>query len=43
MSADQPSCEPSGSTDRPIGLTLRLSNSGFSRATAASSVVQTGV
>ena len=32
-----------GSTDRPITLTPRLSNSGFSRATAPSSVVQTGV
>src|SRR5476649_1563882 len=32
-----------GSTDRPSTLTPRLSNSGFSFATAPSSVVQTGV
>ena len=32
-----------GSTDRPSTLTPRLSNSGFSLATAPSSVVQTGV
>ena len=32
-----------GSTDRPIGFTCRLSHSPFSRATSASSVVQTGV
>ena len=32
-----------GSTDRPITLVLRLSNSGFRPATAPSSVVQTGV
>src|SRR5712671_1067225 len=32
-----------GSTERPMTLTLRLSNSGLRRATAPSSVVQTGV
>ena len=32
-----------GSTDRPMILTLRLSNSGLSRAMVPSSVVQTGV
>src|SRR3954469_14839958 len=32
-----------GSTLRPITLTLRLANSGLSRATSPSSVVQTGV
>src|SRR6202023_454953 len=32
-----------GSTDRPTILTLRLSNSGLSRAMYPSSVVQTGV
>ena len=43
MSAAQPPWFSSPSTDRPITLTLRLSNSGFSLATAPSSVVQTGV
>src|ERR1700742_843361 len=32
-----------GSTERPINFTPRLSNSGFSLASAPSSVVQTGV
>src|SRR5580692_2919258 len=32
-----------GSTESPINLTPRLSNSGFSLASAPSSVVQTGV
>src|SRR6202011_6322688 len=32
-----------GSTERPISLTPRLSNSGFSLASAPSSAVQTGV
>src|SRR5262244_1318618 len=43
MSFAQPSCEASGSTDRPMTLTLRLSNSGLSAETRPSSVVQTGV
>ena len=43
MSPTQPLCESSGSTERPMTLTLRLSNSGLSAATAPSSVVQTGV
>src|SRR3989475_5106156 len=43
MSAAQPRWESSGSIDRPIAATFRLSNSGFRRATEPSSVVQTGV
>src|ERR1700749_4238191 len=43
MSSDHLVCLSTGSTERPISLTPRLSNSGFSRASAPSSVVQTGV
>ncbi len=43
MSFDHSECLSTGSTDRPSSLTLRLSNSGFSRASVPSSVVQTGV
>src|SRR5262245_49514165 len=43
MSWLQPSWSERPSTDRPITLTLRLSNSGLSAATRPSSVVQTGV
>src|SRR5919204_5032402 len=43
MSSDQPLCLSTGSTERPISLTPRLSNSGFSLASKPSSVVQTGV
>src|SRR5882672_10052589 len=43
MSAAQPAWRSIGSTERPTTLTPRLSNSGFRRATAPSSVVQTGV
>src|ERR1700760_4206256 len=43
MSSDHLACLSTGSTDSPISLTPRLSNSGFSLASAPSSVVQTGV
>src|ERR1700744_1626435 len=43
MSSDHLACLSTGSTERPISLTPRLSNSGFSFASAPSSVVQTGV
>src|SRR5207248_3409475 len=43
MSSDHFECLSTGSTLRPISLTPRLSNSGLSLASAASSVVQTGV
>ena len=43
MSFSQRRWSATGSTDRPMTLTPRLSNSPFSRATAPSSVVQTGV
>src|ERR1700741_451959 len=43
MSTDHFECWSTGSTLRPISLTPRLSNSGFSLASAPSSVVQTGV
>ncbi len=43
MSAAQPVWLSTGSTDRPMTLTPRLSNSGLSLATVPSSVVQTGV
>src|SRR6185437_3289842 len=43
MSSAHLECRSTGSTDSPISLTPRLSNSGFSLATAPSSVVQTGV
>src|SRR5246127_477561 len=43
MSSDHLACRSTGSTERPISLTSRLSNSGFSFASAPSSVVQTGV
>src|ERR1700761_6190391 len=43
MSSDHLACLSVGSTESPISLTPRLSNSGFSRASAPSSVVQTGV
>src|SRR6266550_4246714 len=43
MSSDHFECESTGSTLRPMILTLRLSNSGLSLAMYPSSVVQTGV
>src|SRR6476661_10368965 len=43
MSSDHFACLSTGSTLSPINLTPRLSNSGFSLASAPSSVVQTGV
>ena len=43
MSFSQLTWESTGSTDRPMTLTLRLSNSPFSFATVPSSVVHTGV
>src|SRR3954447_18049443 len=43
MSSDHFACLSTGSTLKPISLTPRLSNSGFSFASAPSSVVQTGV
>src|ERR1041385_5064334 len=43
MSSDHFECRSTGSTERPINLTPRLSNSGFNFARAPSSVVQTGV
>src|ERR1700722_17459934 len=43
MSSDHLLCLSTGSTERPISLTPRLSNSGFSFANAPSSVVHTGV
>src|SRR4051794_6581453 len=43
MSSDHFEWRSTGSTERPISLTPRLSNSGFSLASAPSSVVQTGV
>src|SRR4030081_2180005 len=43
MSSDHFECLSTGSTLSPISLTPRLSNSGFSLASAPSSVVQTGV
>src|SRR5215831_5924187 len=43
MSCSQDLCESRLSTDRPMVLTLRRSNSGLSFATSASSVVQSGV
>src|SRR5690348_4600189 len=43
MSSAHLAWRSTGSTDRPINLTPRLSNSGFSLARAPSSVVQTGV
>src|ERR1017187_8210754 len=42
MSSDHFACLSTGSTLSPISLTPRLSNSGFSLASAPSSVVQTG-
>src|SRR6202142_2896958 len=43
VSSEHLVCLSTGSTERPISLTPRLSNSGFSFASAPSSVVQTGV
>src|SRR5438309_977431 len=43
MSFDHSACRSTGSTDRPMIFTLRLSNSGLMRAIYPSSVVQTGV
>src|SRR5271154_6087794 len=43
MSSDHFAWRSTGSNERPISLTPRLSNSGFSLASAPSSVVQTGV
>src|ERR1700681_1474803 len=43
MSSDHFAWLVTGSTESPISLTPRLSNSGFSLASAPSSVVQTGV
>ena len=43
MSPAQPLCESTESTETPISLVLRLSNSGLALAKAPSSVVQTGV
>src|SRR5690348_18392393 len=43
MSLAQSLWSSTESTDRPMILTLRLSNSGLSRAIVPSSVVQTGV
>src|ERR1700689_5892097 len=43
MSSDHFECRSTGSTESPINLTPRLSNSPFSLASAPSSVVQTGV
>src|SRR6478672_2504469 len=43
MSSDHLEWRSTGSTERPISLTPRLSNSGFNLARAPSSVVQTGV
>src|SRR5438270_3757400 len=43
MSSDHFEWRSTGSTERPISLTPRLSNSDFSFASAPSSVVQTGV
>src|ERR1700720_2017516 len=43
MSSDHLAWRSTGSTESPISLTPRLSNSGFSLARAPSSVVQTGV
>src|SRR3982074_2234833 len=43
MSSDHFACLSTGSTESPISLTPRLSNSGFNFASAPSSVVQTGV
>src|SRR6516164_9644666 len=43
MSFAQPECRSSGSTDKPMILTPRLSNSGLILAIYPSSVVQTGV
>src|SRR5687768_10153019 len=43
MSSDHFACLSTGSTLSPISLMPRLSNSGFSFASAPSSVVQTGV
>ena len=43
MSLTQRSCEPSGSTDKPMTFASRLSNSPFRRQTSPGSVVQTGV
>src|SRR5579871_3889286 len=43
MSSAQSRCASSVSTESPMILTLRRSNSGFSRAASASSVVHTGV
>src|SRR5437660_7527483 len=43
MSSAHFECRSTGSTLKPISLTPRLSNSGFSLASAPSSVVQTGV
>ena len=43
MSFAHSRCESTGSTERPMTFTLRVSNSGFSLATVPSSVVQTGV
>src|SRR3979490_3055612 len=43
MSSDHFECLSTESTLSPISLTPRLSNSGFSLASAPSSVVQTGV
>src|SRR6478609_3981037 len=43
MSSDHLAWRSTGSTERPISLTPRLSNSGLSFASAPSSVVQTGV
>src|SRR3984885_6924083 len=42
MSSDHLACLSTGLTLSPINLTPRLSNSGFSLASAPSSVVQTG-
>src|SRR5215467_6477667 len=43
MSSDHLACRSTGSTERPISLMPRLSNSGFNFASAPSSVVHTGV
>src|SRR5271165_5629534 len=43
MSPAQPLWDSTESTERPMSLVLRLSNSGLARENAPSSVVQTGV
>src|SRR6202045_5084780 len=43
MSPAQPLCDSTESTERPMSLALRLSDSGLALENAPSSVVQTGV